>query len=112
MAWWGSSGRRSLVGRAGAINNSGKNRTPLKLGSVEEKQPSTGGGSTLCTYRKGRRSRQSMGAQEPCGGEASALSSLRASEKSSPLWQVKRKVSITILLYVSECSLASKGGTT
>ena len=33
----GSSGDRSLVGRAGAINNSGKNRTPLELGRVEKR---------------------------------------------------------------------------
>jgi len=50
-------------------------RTPLKLGRVEKRQSSAGGGSTLCTRQKGRRSGRSMGAQEPCGVAAAALSS-------------------------------------
>jgi hypothetical protein len=68
--------------RGGAIRateaiNSRKNRTPLEMGRVERiALPSAGGGgSILCTHRKGRRSGRSMGAQEPCGEAAAGPSS-------------------------------------
>lgn len=101
----GSSGDRSLVGRAGATNNSRRTALPSNWGVWRRSSlqlvvhlPSVHAVrvSVLDNTRV---------LKEPCGGEASALSS---SEKSSPLWQVKWKVSITILLCVSECLLLQK----
>lgn len=44
---WRNLGYRSLLGRARAINNRGKNQIPSELGRAEKKQPSTGGVALL-----------------------------------------------------------------